>query len=221
METAGWINKETAALGRPELPASRRRMRRPGKRGRARTSVPPARREASGGDRPPEGRGLRGGGQGEGEGDPGLPGSAAVCSGPEGRREAPAGPASPEAWGKPQLRVQKDGLVRFRHSEGLNLGIRGRWKAWASLGWDTPAPKPCPHTLRRRIGKMGKDGNGLTCVGPLHSCTGSLHSPARRRPLPLEADLRILQPPPSTHKLHLTHCGVTDALRPNLLLGKC
>lgn len=62
------------------------------------------------------------------------------------------------------------------------MGIRGRWKAWASLGWDTPAPKPCPHTLRRRIGKMGKDGNGLTCVGPLHSCTGSLHSPARAAP---------------------------------------
>lgn len=50
---------------------------------------------------------------------------------------------------------------------------------------------------------------------------GEPAQPGPRRPLPLEADLRILQPPPSTHKLHLTHCGVTDALRPNLLLGKC
>lgn len=196
-------------------------MRRPAKRGGARTSPPqpppPRLRAGRGGRRrgrqaPAPGE-VRGGG--ECEGDPGLPGSWAVCSGPkDGARPWPVLPAR-RARGNPQIRVQKAGFAQFRRSEaseGLNLGVRGRWGTWASLGRDTLSLKESCSDWQ--------DGEGCARVAwarPVHWCRGEPEEPwPRTAPFPWKQIYEALQPSPSTPILHLTHWRVTDALRPSL-----
>lgn len=142
-------------------------MQRPGKRGRPLTSFSSLPATPSGpgkvgaawrgrGDQPRgRGEGCKVRDKGECEGDPDLPGSSAVCSGPEERREALAGGTT---------LVQEDGFTQFRlseASEGLNLGVRRKMGTWVSLGWYMVSPKSCmPTPLRRRIGKMERDESG-------------------------------------------------------------
>lgn len=129
---AGWLNKERAARRRsPAASISAadaapwearptfykfllppRSSLRAGEGGRRLERQGPAQEKAGRGEQP------RGGGEGckvrvegECEGDPGLPGSSAVCPGPEERREALAG----EDGGT--TLVQNDGFTQFRLSE--------------------------------------------------------------------------------------------------------
>lgn len=109
--------------------------------------------------------------KGECEGDPDLPGSSAVCSGPEERREALAGGTT---------LVQEDGFTQFRlseASEGLNLGVRRKMGTWVSLGWYMVSPKSCPHPSG--VGLARWRGMRVVDWGQTeHSCIGSLKTPA-------------------------------------------
>lgn len=137
--------------------------------------------------------------KGECDGDMGLPGSSAVCPGPEERREALAG----EVRGT--TLVQKDGFTQFRLSEAserLNLGVRRKMGTWVSLGWYTLSPKSCPHPSGVRLARW----RGMS-VGRLGSDRALKHREPEdpsypRYPFPLN---RFTNPPNSSPPPTLTH----------------
>ncbi|CAI9168964.1 unnamed protein product [Rangifer tarandus platyrhynchus] len=174
METAGWIQR---GPGRPGLPASRRRIRRPGEMW---PSVRPARSEAGGGDpSSPPGRGAR-------------------C---EVRRKARAKATRTSGGQRPFVPLLKNGarpwlvLSARRPSQSPSFvfgkmdrsssDIR-RGSTWAPGEDGTPGPvwvgtrRPEARPAAP-LGADWRDGEGcrrLTGARPFHSCSGAWRAPA-------------------------------------------
>lgn len=158
--------------GHPGLPASQRlRMRRPGERGRARTSVPPAPREAGGGERPREGWGAE----------------ARVMVTRASRGQWPFVPV-------PRTGSRPCGVLPAR-----SPGESPRCASREPFRWAKPAHVGQVGRLGQPgVGHAGPKALRADLAGPSQLCTGSLPSPAFGRTHSLEADLGTLQPPPPT-----------------------
>lgn len=155
METVGWIQRR--GPGRPGLPATRRRIRRPGE---GWPSVRPARSEAGGGDAPPPQPGRGGGCEMGGK----ARAKATRTSGVSGWLFRSQKTARGPSRFLPARRPGESASFVFGKMEQSSSDIRRGstwapgWNAWASLGWD--APKPGLQPLWERIGEVGKDVDG-------------------------------------------------------------
>lgn len=172
---AGRINKPRAARGRPRPPASR---------WPSSSRFPPGPWIPA----PRRGEGCEVRGRGEGEGDPASRGHRLFVPGPkDGARPWRVRPTR-GATIKPQIRVPKDGLVRFRPSEaseGLNLGVRGKMGSLGQLGCYTLFLKSCPHPSGGGLARWGGWRRWTGRAGAL--LHGELEQPAAPRCLSLEA----------------------------------
>lgn len=196
------INKPRAARGRPRPPASR---------WLSSSRFPPGPWIPA----PLRGEGCEVRGRGEGEGDPASRGHRLFVPGPKDGARPWRVRLARGATIKPQIRVPKDGLVRFRPSEaseGLNLGVRGKMGSLGQLGWYTLFLKSCPHPSGGGLARWGGWRRWTGRAGAL--LHGEPEQPAAPRCFPWK-------PPRNAHRFHVTHCRVTDVLCPSLLIVKC